>query len=180
MSDDAKFPTILPAALADFADTLDAVGELDEAEKPARHLALQAILGFFQSAGIDKEVLHRLWQQQEAIEQLKKNVRTRDAMEDPLQGTLFTLAHIRTTFELLGIESETLDKLEHSLCRMSCMGIRIRCFNRGERVRRKAKNDPLTLIGESASPFARAHSCKSTWTPTATTLSALRRRWQEF
>jgi hypothetical protein len=115
MSEDAKFPTILPAALADFADTLDAVGELDESEKPARHIAIQAVIGFFQSAGIDKEVLHRLWKQQEGIEQLKQNLRRRDAMEDPLQATLFTLAHIRRTFESLGIESARLDKLERAL-----------------------------------------------------------------
>jgi hypothetical protein len=115
MSNDAKFPTILPATLADFADTLDAVGALDETEKPARHIALQAVIGFFQSAGIDKEVLHRLWQQQEEIERLKQHLSRRDAMEDPLQATLFTLAHIRRTFESLGIESERLDKLEHAL-----------------------------------------------------------------
>jgi hypothetical protein len=109
-----KFPTILPSTLADFADRLDAVGELDEAEKPAQHIALQAIIGFFCSAGIDKEILHRLGQQQEEIEQLKKNLRARDAMEDPLQATLFTLAHVRRTFESLGIESERLDRLEHA------------------------------------------------------------------
>jgi hypothetical protein len=101
--------------LADFADTLDAVGELDESKKPAQHLALQAILGFFQSAGVDKEILHRLWQQQEEIEQLKKNLRRADAMEDPLQATLFTLAHINTHFEPLGIKSTILKKLENAL-----------------------------------------------------------------
>jgi hypothetical protein len=116
MSDDAKFPTILPAALADFADTLDAVGELDEAEKPARQLALQAILGFLRSAGIDKQILHRLWQQQEEIERLKRNlVQHAGAMADPLQATLFTLAHIRTAFKALRIESVPLGKLERAL-----------------------------------------------------------------
>src|SRR5215469_16683645 len=104
MSEDAKYPTVLPAALADFADKLDAVGALDEAKKPARHLAIQAILGFFRSAGIYKEILRRLWQQQEEIEQLKKNLRRADAMKDPLQATLFMLAHIHTHFEPLGIK----------------------------------------------------------------------------
>jgi hypothetical protein len=92
------------------------VSELDEAKNPSRQLALTALISFFRSLGIDSEILLRLWKQQEEIDRLKKNLRQHaDTMKDPLQATLFTLAHIRIAFEPLGIESVHLAKLENAL-----------------------------------------------------------------
>jgi hypothetical protein len=116
MNDEAKFPTVHPAKLEELKETLDAVSELDEAKNPSRQLALTALISFFRSLGLDSEILLRLWKQQEELDRLKKNLRQHaDTMKDPLQATLFTLAHIRIAFEPLGIESVQLAKLENAL-----------------------------------------------------------------